>query len=93
MSALTPIPRHVRDAERTLWRTVAESFWTAVALGIGLVAFFAVAGGSTVLTTPVIAAGLVLLSLWALHSWSIRRHVDDVHHDERWRHARERRGF
>jgi hypothetical protein len=93
MSALTPIPRHTSDAERRLLRTVAESFWTTVALGIGLVAFFAVAGGSAVLTTPVTVAGLALLVLWGLHAWSVRRHLDDVHHDERWRHARERRGF
>ena len=93
MSALTPIPRHTSDAERTLLRTVVESFWTTVALGIGLVAFFAVAGGSAVMTTPVTVAGLALLVLWGLHAWSVRRHLDDVRHDERWRHARERRGF
>jgi hypothetical protein len=93
MSALTPIPHHMRDAERTVLRTVAESFWTTVALGIGLVAFFAVAGGSAVLTAPVIAAGVALLTLWGLHAWSVRRHLEDVRHDDRWRHARERRGF
>jgi hypothetical protein len=93
MSALSGIPPRARNAERTVLRTVAESFWTAVALALGLLAFFAIAGGSAVLTGPTAVAALALLALWGLHARSIRRHVDEVHGDERWRHARERRGF
>jgi hypothetical protein len=70
-----------------------ESFWTAVALLLGLLAFFAVAGGSTVVTGPIVVVGLVLLGLWGLHARSVRHHPDAVRADERWRHARERRGF
>jgi len=93
MSALSGIPRRTRHVERTLVRAATESFWTIVALGIGLFAFFAVAGGPSVLTVPVVVAGLALLGLWGLHARSVRRHLDEVHRDERWRHARERRGF
>lgn len=92
MSALSGLPS-TRHAERTLFRTAVESFWTAVALLLGLLAFFVVAGGSALVTGPVIAVGLTLLALWGLHARSIRRHADDVQQDERWRRARERRGF
>ena len=93
MSAMTPIPRHTRDTDHSMWRTVAESFWAVVALGIGLLLFFLVAGGPSIVTWQVSAVAVLLIVLWALHSRSVRRHIDDVHHDERWRHARERRGF
>jgi Flp pilus assembly protein TadB len=93
MSAVSGNPRHIREVERTLMRAAVESFWTAVALTIGLLAFFLVAGGPSIVTWQVTAAALVLLLLWALHARAVRRHVDDVHRDERWRHARERRGF
>jgi hypothetical protein len=39
------------------------------------------------------AVALVLLGLWGLHARSVRHHPDAVRADERWRHARERRGF
>jgi hypothetical protein len=93
MSAVSGNPRHIKDVERTLVRTAIESFWAAVALTIGLLTFFLVAGGPSIVTWQVTTAALVLLVLWALHARSVRRHVDDVHADERWRHARERRGF
>jgi fatty acid desaturase len=93
MSALSGIPRLTRQAPRAVVRTATESFWTIVALGLGLFAFFAVAGGSTVLTLPVVVAGLALLGLWGLHARSVRRHAGEEHQDERWRRARERRGF
>jgi hypothetical protein len=64
-----------------------------VALLLGLVAFFVVARGSAVVTGPIVAVGLSLLALWGSHAWSIRRHADEVLHDERWRRARECRGF
>jgi membrane protein required for beta-lactamase induction len=93
MSALSGNPHRIRDAERTLVRTTVESFWAAVALALGLLAFFAMAGGSTVVTGPTVVVGLVLVVLWSLHARSVRHHPEAVHADERWRHARERRGF
>jgi fatty acid desaturase len=93
MSAFPGHPHRIRDAERTVVRTVADSFWTAVALVLGLLAFFAVAGGSAVITLPVLLMGVALLVLWGLHVGSVRRHAVEERHDERWRHARERRGF
>jgi uncharacterized membrane protein len=93
MSALPGPRRRLRHPGQSSVRFVSEAFWTVVALLMGLLAFFVVAGGSTVVTGPILVAGLALLSLWGLHARSVRRHVDDVHSDERWRHARERRGF
>jgi hypothetical protein len=93
MSAVSETHRHIRDVERTLGRTVVESFGTAVALAIGLLAFFLVAGGPSLVTFPVSATALALLALWGLHARTVRRHAEDVRRDERWRHARERRGF
>ena len=74
-------------------RITVESFWTAVALVLGLLAFFAVAGGSTVVTGPTVVVGLALVVLWGLHARSVRHHPGAVRADERWRQARERRGF
>lgn len=93
MSAVPGHPHRIRDAERTAVRTAADSFWAAVALGLGLLAFFAVAGGPAVVTLPVLLTGTALLVLWALHVGSVRRHAVEEHRDVRWRHARERRGF
>jgi hypothetical protein len=93
MSALSGSPRHGDHAERSLPRIVYESFWTFVVLTIGLLAFFLLAGGPTIVTWPVTIAALVLLAMWGAHARSVRRHAADVHRDERWRHARERRGF
>jgi fatty acid desaturase len=93
MNAFPGHPHRIRDAERTLVRTAADSFWTAVALVLGLLAFFAVTGGSAVMSLPVVITGLALLVLWGLHAGSVRRHAAQEHGDERWRHARERRGF
>ena len=93
MSALPGHPHRIRDAERTVVRTAADSFWTAVALVLGLLAFFSVAGGSAVMTLPVLLTGIALLVLWGLHVGSVHRHAIEERHDERWRHARERRGF
>jgi VIT1/CCC1 family predicted Fe2+/Mn2+ transporter len=93
MSALSGFPHRGGHTERRVSRIVSESFWTAVALTLGLVAFFLVAGGSAAMTAPVIVSALVLFVLWALHARSVRRHAVEVHRDERWRHARERRGF
>jgi hypothetical protein len=93
MSALPGTPHRIRDAERTIVRTAVESFWTIIALVLGLLAFFAVAGGSTVVTEPTVVVALVLLVLWGLHVRSVRHHPEAVRADERWRHARERRGF
>jgi hypothetical protein len=52
-----------------------------------------VAGGPTIVTTPVTVAALVLFVLWVAHARSVRRHAVEFHRDERWRNARERRGF
>jgi hypothetical protein len=52
-----------------------------------------VASGPTIVTWQVTALALVLFVLWGLHARSVRRHAAEVHRDERWRHARERRGF
>ena len=93
MSAFPEHPHRIRDAERTVVRTAADSFWTAVALVLGLLAFFVVASGPGVITLPVFVTGIALLVLWGLHAGSVRRHATEVHQDERWRHARERRGF
>jgi hypothetical protein len=94
MSAMSGSPRRrARHPGQSSIRFVAESFWTLVALLLGLLAFFVVTGGSAIVTGPIVLVGLSLLALWGLHAWSIRRHFDDVMHDERWRHARERRGF
>ena len=93
MSAVPGHPHRVRDAERTVVRTAVESFWTMIALVLGLLAFFAVAGGSTVVTGPIAVVGLALLALWGLHARSVRHHPESLRADERWRHARERRGF
>ena len=93
MSAVPGHPHSIRDAERTVVRNVADSFWTAVALVLGLLAFFAVAAGSAVMTQPILLTGIALLVLWAMHAGSVRRHADADRHDKRWRHARERRGF
>jgi hypothetical protein len=93
MGALSGNPHRIRDAERTFVRITVESFWTAVALILGLLAFFALAGGSTVVTGPTVVIGLVLVVLWGLHARSVRHHPEAVRADERWRHARERRGF
>lgn len=64
-----------------------------VALTLALLVFFLVASGPKIVTWQVAGIGLALFALWALHSRSVRRHELDVHRDERWRHARERRGF
>ena len=93
MSALPGTPRRTTTEGRSIFRIISESFWTAIALTIGLLAFFLVAGGPSIVTWQVTAIALTLLVLWGLHARSVRRHVDDVHHDERWRHQRERRGF
>jgi hypothetical protein len=93
MSALSGSPRRGGHAERSVPRIVSESFWTAVALTLGLLAFFLVAGGPTIVTTPVTVAALVLFVLWVAHARSVRRHAVEFHRDERWRNARERRGF
>jgi hypothetical protein len=93
MSAVPGHPHRIRDAERTLVRIAADSFWTAVALLLGLLALFAVTGGSAVLTPTVLGTGVALLVLWAVHTGSVRRHAAQERRDLRWRHARERRGF
>jgi membrane protein implicated in regulation of membrane protease activity len=93
MSALPGSPPRLRHPGHSPVRFVSEAFWTLIALLMGLVAFFVVAGGSALATGPILPVGLTLLALWGLHAWSIRRHVDDVLHDERGRRARERRGF
>ena len=93
MSALPGSPRRLRHPGESSVRFVAEAFWTLIALLMGLLAFFVVAGGSAVVTGPIVAVGFALLALWAVHAWSVRRHLDDVRSDERGRHARERRGF
>ena len=74
-------------------RTAEESCGTAVALVLGLLAFFAVTGGSAVMTLPVVTTGFALLVLWGLHVGSVHRHAAEERGDERWRRARERRGF
>ena len=70
---------------------LAESFWIADVLVLGLIAFFIVVGGSE--TTGVWIVGSVLGLLYAVHA--VRRH--DRHRDRRLspeaRQARERRGF
>ena len=93
MSALSGSPHSSDNTERRLPRFVSESFWTTVALTLGLLAFFLVASGPTIVTWQVTVIALVLFVLWGLHARSVRRHVVDAHSDERWRHARERRGF
>jgi Flp pilus assembly protein TadB len=93
MSALSGSPHQSGDTERRFPRFVSESFWTAVALILGLLAFFLVASGPTIVTWQVSVIALVLFVLWGLHARSVRRHEREVHRDERWRHARERRGF
>jgi hypothetical protein len=93
MSALSGSPRRGDHPEHSLPRIVSESFWTLVALALGLVAFFAVAGGSAVMTSEVIGFALGLFAMWAIHARSVRRHAVEAHQDERWRRARERRGF
>ena len=93
MSALSGSPPRGGHSERSLPRIVSESFWTAVALTLGLLAFFLVASGPTIVTWPVTVATLVLFVLWIAHARSVRRHAVEFHRDERWRNARERRGF
>jgi len=93
MSALSGSPHRGDHSERSVPRIVSESFWTVVALTLGLLAFFLVAAGSAFVTRQVAVAALVLFVLWGLHVWSVRRHAVEVHRDERWRQARERRGF
>ena len=93
MNASPGHPHSIRDAERTAVRTAADSFGAVVALGLGMLAFFAVTGGSAVMTLPVVTTGFALLVLWGLHVGSVRRHAAEEHGDERWRRARERRGF
>lgn len=93
MSALSGSPRRGGHSERSLSRIVSESFWTIIALTLGLLAFFLVASGPTIVTWQVTVIALVLFVLWGLHARSVRRHAVEVHRDERWRHARERRGF
>jgi uncharacterized membrane protein YczE len=93
MSALPPHPHSIRDAERTLVRTLVESLWALVALALGMLAFFALAVGPTVLTRPAAVGTVVLAVLWGLHARSVRHHPEALHSDERWRRARERRGF
>lgn len=93
MSALSGSPRRGDHPERSLSRIVSESFWTLVALTLGLLAFFLVASGPAIVTWQVTVIVLVLFALWGVHARSVRRHAAEVHRDERWRHARERRGF
>jgi hypothetical protein len=93
MNALSGSPRHSDHSERSLSRIVSESFWTAVALALGLLVFFFVASGPAIVTWQVSMVVLVLFAIWGLHARSVRRHAVDAHYDERWRRARERRGF
>lgn len=93
MSALSGSPQQSSHRERNLPRFVSESFWTAVALVLALLLFFLVASGPRIVTWPVTLTVLALFALWGFHARSVRRHAEDVHRDERWRHARERRGF
>jgi hypothetical protein len=93
MNALSGSPRRDDHSESRLSRIISESFWTGVVLVLGLLVFFLVASGPTIVTWQVTVITLVLFVLWGLHARSVRRHSVEVHCDERWRHARERRGF
>jgi len=71
-----------------------ESFWVLSLGVIACFAFFFVLGAidpGDVLGLTLIV--LALSALWGLHMWLEHRHHDELAHDQRLTHARERRGF
>lgn len=72
-------------------RQIAATFWVAVAMLLGLAAFFAVVGGARGTAFSLVVLGLALA--FAVHQLLRSRQRDEIGLSPDARYSRERRGF
>lgn len=88
-----PPPPRASGRARAVAGTVRQTFWLIVLAALLLYAFYVVIGGVNVADAiGWTVAAVVLLALYALHSWSNSRRMVETHDPRRY-HDRERRGF